>query len=303
MLEAGRRAVDVLQFLEALTHELKDFSDEQKAQIEAKIKPLTSLLLDLKELVLAFGKQGWLKKLWKMKRHAKTLVKLDKQVKRLLDGTKELFDVARGSKMMMFLSTLNDRVYPLQNEIERRKEELMKGTEGSTEDEERAIAELIADPKVVIDTAEVGNVPLGELKVEIKAFEEEMREQFVETRDLISLYGDKMIEMQEKATKAIDEIKKKLLDNSVFMLVIVRLPVRARLCGTPVFMQPTVSITMLLAMYLVGTSLLSLSTHLLSLSTLSTHLLAYAFSGHGARWYCKRCQRQWPGDQDVAAYC
>ena len=226
MLEAGRRAVDVLQFLEALTHELKDFSDEQKAQIEAKIKPLTSLLLDLKELVLAFGKQGWLKKLWKMKRHAKTLVKLDKQVKRLLDGTKELFDVARGSKMMMFLSTLNDRVYPLQNEIERRKEELMKGTEGSTEDEERAIAELIADPKVVIDTAEVGNVPLGELKVEIKAFEEEMREQFVETRDLISLYGDKMIEMQEKSTKAIDEIKKKLLDNSVFMLVIVRLPVR-----------------------------------------------------------------------------
>ena len=207
--------MDILNFLELVSKEAKDFEEEQQTRINEKMEGLKALLSDMKKLVSGFGEKGWFKKLWQMKEHTKTLVRLHKVIDGSFDNIKDLFNLESHKSMMKLLK---ERVYPLEDEIARRVNEKMNDA-GIKEGEARA--ELIKDPDVVTETAKAGNVPLEELKTEIEAFRAEMGGRFDRTDALISKYGE---ELKTMIKQQFDEADR----TTAFMLVIVRLPVRIK---------------------------------------------------------------------------
>ena len=92
VIEAGRRVADVLEFIEMLERgALQQLAKEQRAAVENKIKPLHSLLEDFRACVKAFGKRGFLKRVWSMRKHTKTLAKLDKKITQALESLKDTY--------------------------------------------------------------------------------------------------------------------------------------------------------------------------------------------------------------------
>ena len=207
--------MDILKFLELVSKEAKDLEEKAQNGINKKVEDLKALLLVMKKLVLGFGEKGWFKKLWQMKKHTKSLVRLHKEIDGSFDNIKDLFNLESQKSMMKLIK---ERVYPLEDEIARRVNEKMNDA-GIKEGEARA--ELIKDPDVVTETAKTGNVPLEELKTEIEAFRAEMGGRFDHTDALISKYGE---ELKTMIKQQFDEADR----TTAFMLVIVRLPVRIK---------------------------------------------------------------------------
>ena len=145
--QAGRRATEVLEFVEALPSTLEKLGDEKRAQVESKLAPLEALLKDFGECVRAFASKGFLKKAWGMRKQLKTLGKVDLRITKLLEQVTRWFDLARGDRMLELLQQrATERTYPLGAEIDRRVSEHM-ASQGVSE--EQAVATLVADPDVV----------------------------------------------------------------------------------------------------------------------------------------------------------
>ena len=83
--QAGRRAAEVLEFVEALPSTLEKLGDEKRAQVESKLAPLEALLKDFHGCVRAFASKGFLKKAFSMRKKLKTLARLDVRITQLLE--------------------------------------------------------------------------------------------------------------------------------------------------------------------------------------------------------------------------
>ena len=190
--EAGRRVVEVLEFLEALPACLEKLAAEKRAQVEAKMEPLKSLLLDFRECVRTFGEKGWYKRAWGMRKHVKTLAKLDKQITLLLKSARSMFDLARGDRM---LELLQERTYALESKIDRRIQQAMTA-KGLTE--EAAVKDLVADPVVVCKVATAAGVSEDVFRAEIGEFRAEMGQRFDETQEMLRGYGKVLTSVEAK---------------------------------------------------------------------------------------------------------
>ena len=154
LAQASRRAVEVLQFVQALPATLAKLSDEKRAQVESKLAPLQDVLEDFLECVRAFASKGFLKKkiLTSLSsKHVKTLGSLDSEIARHLEHVTRWFDLAVGDRMLELQERLlqeraTERTYQLEAEIDRRVREHMQ-SQGVRE--AQAVAALVADPVVV----------------------------------------------------------------------------------------------------------------------------------------------------------
>ena len=160
LAQASRRAVEVLQFVQALPATLAKLSDEKRAQVESKLAPLQDVLKDFLECVRAFASKGFLKKkiLTSLSsKHVKTLGSLDSEITRLLEHVSRWFDLAVKDQTLELLQERNrrdellqqratERTYQLEAEIDRRVREHMQ-SQGVRE--AQAVAALVADPVVV----------------------------------------------------------------------------------------------------------------------------------------------------------
>ncbi|KAJ8602791.1 hypothetical protein CTAYLR_002598 [Chrysophaeum taylorii] len=79
--QAGSRVVDVLEFLQLLAHRVRVRNLPAIDKVRRAMEDLKLLLDDFKTAVQAFGNRGFLKRAWKLRKHAGTLSLLDEKIR------------------------------------------------------------------------------------------------------------------------------------------------------------------------------------------------------------------------------
>lgn len=100
VIEAGRRVADVIEYLEKLPRVLAYLGEEQQEELYKKMETLEELLKEFRVCVLEFGKKGWLKRFVTGSKAVLTLVKLDKEIQRLLEKLDSTYRLAVDEKNM-----------------------------------------------------------------------------------------------------------------------------------------------------------------------------------------------------------
>lgn len=100
VLAAGRRVEDVLKMLVKFEENAKTLGEEARNEINERIEKLRDLLEAVKDAVLAFGKKGFFTKLFRVSKKAKTLSKLDKEIRDAVEYIQVTYKLAQDMKLM-----------------------------------------------------------------------------------------------------------------------------------------------------------------------------------------------------------
>lgn len=137
-----QRVSDVSDYIIALNDVVRDAAEDSKQRISAKVDEIVTCLSDVKEAVMSFGQRGFLQKFFRASKHAKTLMKLDEKIKRILES------VQRDLQLEAIKMQLQDRSYRLDREVNERITE-RRSQEAGNLDEDEALDELESDPQAL----------------------------------------------------------------------------------------------------------------------------------------------------------
>lgn len=144
VLVAGQKALDVLEYLVNLSEVLKTMAADVQDRVATRMQELCSLLVDFREVIKSYGEPGFLKRLWEMRKRIKTLAKVTRDIQRLFENLKDMYQLAKDRQMVHLLESAN---YKLEAEVERRVQQRCQ--EHAGESEEQAALALQSDPAVV----------------------------------------------------------------------------------------------------------------------------------------------------------
>ncbi|KAJ8604650.1 hypothetical protein CTAYLR_006524 [Chrysophaeum taylorii] len=99
VVQAGRRVLDVLEFLRLLTSRVRELSPESTSEVRAAMADITQLLEEFKTAVEKFGKPGFFKRFWKQREYAGTLSRLDGEIRDKLDFLTNAYGLARDAQV------------------------------------------------------------------------------------------------------------------------------------------------------------------------------------------------------------
>ena len=169
VIEAGRKVASVLEFLELLQNgALQQLAEDQKDKIQEKIEPLRVLLVDFRQLVRSFNEKGWLGKAWGVRRHVKTLAKLDRDITHLLKTLQDFYNLARDENMTRLLK---ERVYPLGAAMD---EKIRQTANDRKISESKAVTKLTTDKTATGEVAAQGGVNSKILEAELQAISQKL---------------------------------------------------------------------------------------------------------------------------------
>ena len=130
------------------------------------------MLVDINEVIEGFGKAGWMKRAFGLRKHSKALSGLDKRLGHGLDSLLNFYKIETDATLLADLNELKKpRNYPLEAAAEKRVQ-AHTSQHGCTE--EAAIAALQANEHVLMQMAAELSIDADELMSEIHAFRGEV---------------------------------------------------------------------------------------------------------------------------------
>jgi len=142
-----------------------DRLEEDKALVESKMRRLVDLLVEFNKAVRAFGKKGWMMRVWKMHGHVHSLTRLDKEIVSQLDVFRDVYKLATDNESMK-------RIYNIEASIDK----LVAARVLQTgEPEGKVVAVLSTDPVAIASVAVDARVPPAELASELSEFRLEVK--------------------------------------------------------------------------------------------------------------------------------
>ena len=136
--------LDVFKVLRKMAENSAKLADKHKADVEKEMKDIHLLLTEVQELIAGFGKKGWLQRAWGMRKHAKTLSKLDRRLRTSMEMLMRMYQLASDADSRE--QFLEERKYALEVAIE---EQVQKRMREQGESEEDAVVAAQKDPQAI----------------------------------------------------------------------------------------------------------------------------------------------------------
>jgi len=203
VLVAGQKALDIVEYLANLAKMLPLMAEETKDGVLGRMVELQGMLVDLHTVIKSYGQPGFFHRLWKMRKTGKTLAKTIRDIQRLFETLKDMYNLAKDRQMIQLLEATR---FPLEAEVERR----MAEREKAGESEESAAKALQSDPVVVQEMALAGGLSEKVFCAELHGFQEVMGERFDEAQTLVASYGERLLEGVTAVRGEVAELRREM---------------------------------------------------------------------------------------------
>lgn len=166
--------LDVLRVLRKMAENSARLAPRHSKDVKEQMSDIQSMLTDMQELISDFKKKGWLKRMWRLSKKAKTLMKLDTRLRRSVDTLMRLYQLAHDADARE--QFLEERKYALEAAIE---EQVQKRMRERGESEEIALSASGEDPQAICEVVVKAGISAELFQQEISEFRDEVITSFV----------------------------------------------------------------------------------------------------------------------------
>ncbi|KAJ8599877.1 hypothetical protein CTAYLR_005375 [Chrysophaeum taylorii] len=164
VVQAGRRVLDVLEFLRLLAPRVHELTPESKREVRAAMEDITRLLVEFETAVKKFGEPGFFERAWKLRKYAGTLSRLDGEIRDKLDFLTNAYGLARDAHVEGLI-----RGIPYELE-----QALKKYADKRHDDDERALKDVAKEGGVDPEETTTALVVLHQKMDELVVLEKEI---------------------------------------------------------------------------------------------------------------------------------
>ena len=157
---AAEKVANVLELLQMLSVNVKNFDPNTKQQIESHMNACATAMEGIKKVCEVYGKAGFIKRSMQLAKSGTTLIKFDKQINMRLEALMNIYTVAKDQRVEQMLA---ERNYPMERAVEEKVAQA-------------GPAEVVVDENLVREIASKMGLDQSELNAEVQSLAEEVKE-------------------------------------------------------------------------------------------------------------------------------